>query len=67
MAFNVWRTMFPDPTSPPAPLDEILKMAATGYLLKFVLAMCVTPLIYLGHSMVRRFLGLQPLPVADTV
>lgn len=67
VAFNVWRTMFPDPTSPPAPLDEILKMAATGYLLKFVLAMCVTPLIYLGHSMVRRFLGLQPLPVADTV
>ncbi len=40
-----------------------LKMAATGYVLKFVIAVLLTPMIYLGRWMLRDIVGLRPLPV----
>lgn len=40
----------------------VLKFAATGYVLKFLLAVAVTPLIYAGHSVIERWFGLVPLP-----
>jgi queuosine precursor transporter len=46
----------------PASMDFVLRTAATGYVLKFVIAIALTPVIYLGRWGVRRFLGLQPLP-----
>ena len=60
VAFHLWRTLYPDPGSPPAPLGEILKIAATGYMLKFCLALAATPLIYLGHGFLRAC-GLTPV------
>lgn len=45
-----------------ASLPEVLKIAATGYTLKFVLAVCITPLIYLGRGVLRRWFGLTPAP-----
>ncbi len=39
----------------------MVKTAATGYILKFVIAVSLTPVIYLGRWMVREFLGLRPL------
>lgn len=60
VAFHLWRTMYPDPGSPPAPLGEILTIAATGYLLKFCLAIAATPVIYLGHGFLR-VCGLTPV------
>lgn len=62
VAFYAWRKIFPDPSTPAAPFDEILKIAVTGYALKFVIAIAITPLIYLGHGMFRRVFGLVPLP-----
>jgi hypothetical protein len=61
LAFGLGRQLFPS-GSPPAPLADILKIAATGYTLKFVLAVAITPLIYLGHSVLRGWMGMTPLP-----
>jgi len=41
-----------------------LRTALTGYVLKFVIALLLTPAVYLGRWMVRRFFGMQPLAVA---
>lgn len=40
----------------------IFGTALTGYILKFVLAVLVTPFIYLGRWMIREWFGLRPLP-----
>lgn len=47
----------------------ILETAATGYVLKFCIALAITPLIYLGHGVMQRWFGLTPLPAeaAETV
>lgn len=45
-----------------AEMDKILGYAATGYILKFVIAVCLTPLIYLGHGLMHRYFGLTPVP-----
>lgn len=61
LAFGLGRQLFPDPASPPAPFDDCLRIASTGYILKFVIAVAITPLIYLGHNILHRWFGLQPL------
>ena len=61
LAFGLGRQLFPS-GSPPAPLPDILKIAATGYTLKFALAVGITPLIYVGHAVLRNGLGMTPLP-----
>ncbi|MCC6669856.1 MAG: queuosine precursor transporter [Planctomycetes bacterium] len=48
-----------------ASLGFILETAAKGYALKFLIAIAITPLLYLGHGFVRRVLGLQPLAVEE--
>lgn len=45
-------------------LGQILALGATGYLLKFFLALALTPLVYLGRWIVRVRFGLTPLPAA---
>lgn len=45
-------------------LAQILAIAATGYVLKFLLAVALTPLVYLGRWFVRARFGLTPLPAA---
>lgn len=49
----------------PAPFDFVLRTAATGYILKFFIALALTPLIYLGRWFIRARFGLQPVPVSD--
>lgn len=39
-----------------------VKTALTGYVLKFVIAVALTPAIYAGRWAVRRFIGLTPAP-----
>jgi uncharacterized integral membrane protein (TIGR00697 family) len=65
IAFSLGRHLFPSPDSPPASLGNVLKIAATGYLLKFFLAVLITPLIYAGHGVIHRWLGMAPLPAED--
>ena len=43
-------------------LADILQIAATGYTLKFLIALALTPLIYAGRAFLRRRLGLTPIP-----
>lgn len=38
-------------------LTEYLNTAGTGYLVKLLIAVSFTPLIYLGHSIIHRYLG----------
>lgn len=64
LAFSVGRTLFPTDAAP-MPFNEVLKTAATGYLLKFVIAIGITPLIYLGRAIMTRRFGLKPLPASD--
>lgn len=61
LAFGLGRQIFPSGAEP-MPFPEILKTAATGYMLKFVIAIAITPAIYLGRFLVQRFLALKPLP-----
>lgn len=61
LAFGLGRQLFPSGTDP-MPFPEILKTAATGYMLKFVIAIAITPAIYLGRYLVQRYIGLKPLP-----
>lgn len=61
LAFGLGRQLFPSGTAP-MPFAEILKTAATGYMLKFVIAIAITPAIYLGRYLVQRYIGLMPLP-----
>lgn len=65
IAFSLGRRVFVSPDSPPAEFGEVLKIAATGYGLKFVLAVAITPLIYAGHGIMHRWFGLTPLPADD--
>lgn len=36
--------------------EDYVNMAATGYSFKLILAICLTPLIYLGHSVISKYL-----------
>lgn len=45
-----------------ASFDFVIKTALTGYVLKFVIALILTPQIYLGRWLIRRVVGLEPLP-----
>ncbi len=49
-------------TGQPHTWGGILEIAATGYILKFFIAIALTPLIYLGRAALKRFCGLTPMP-----
>ena len=38
---------------------EFLTVAASNYSFKLLIALGVTPLLYAGHAMIDRFLGLE--------
>lgn len=65
LAFSLGRQLIKDPANPPAAGWDVVQIAMTGYLLKFVLAIVVTPLIYLGRNFVHRWFGLEPLSSED--
>lgn len=48
-------------------LEQFAERAAAGYLFKLLIAFCLIPLIYLGHSLINKFLkepaGSGELPV----
>lgn len=48
-----------------ASADFILRTALTGYVLKFVIAVSLTPMIYLGRWMLSRWFGLVPIPASQ--
>ncbi|MBT9561207.1 MAG: queuosine precursor transporter [Myxococcales bacterium] len=60
LAFSVGRTLMGG--GEPMPMDDVLKAAATGYLLKFVIALGLTPVIYAGRRVLESRFGLVPLP-----
>ncbi len=62
LAFSLGRQVFPDPANPPAPASAIPAIAVTGYLLKFCIALALTPMIYAGRAAMRRWFGLTPIP-----
>lgn len=62
LAFSVSRSVLGGDI-PAMPMGEVFKTAATGYLLKFVIALALTPVIYLGRWVMRTRFGLVPLPV----
>ena len=46
----------------PAPWGAVVEIALTGYVLKFVIAVLLTPAIYGGRWAIREWFGLTPLP-----
>jgi uncharacterized integral membrane protein (TIGR00697 family) len=52
----------PGPDGQIAGWQVILPIAATGYVLKFMLAIALTPVVYLGRWLIRTRLGMLPLP-----
>lgn len=49
----------------PASMTQVLELAATGYVLKFFIAIAVTPLIYLGRWFLIRKLGMRPAVIGS--
>lgn len=49
----------------PAPMGFVLRTAATGYVLKFVIAVLLTPAIYFGRWLIHTRVGLTPLPTDE--
>jgi uncharacterized integral membrane protein (TIGR00697 family) len=49
-----------------ATVGFVFATALTGYILKFFIAVGLTPFIYLGRWLIRTQLGIQPLPVAKS-
>lgn len=43
------------------PGEVIAKQAVMSYALKLVVAICLTPLIYAGHALVERRIGIKPV------
>lgn len=43
-------------------MPQILEVATTGYILKFLIAIGLTPFIYLGRWLIRTQLDIPPLP-----
>ena len=41
----------------PWPLRQVAEVATTNYLYKFAIAVLITPLLYLGHRVMDRYLG----------
>ena len=37
--------------------EQILSIGTTNYIYKFIVAIALTPLIYLGHYIIDRYLG----------
>lgn len=62
LAFDVGRRLI-DGSGTPAGFAEVLSIAATGYGLKFCIALALTPVIYAGHAIFGAA-GLRPIPVA---
>ncbi len=44
-------------------LEEIGRLILTSYLVKLGVAIGLTPLIYAGHALVERWMGLKPVPL----
>ena len=62
LAFNLGRQLFPATDAVPMPMTDVLKTALTGYMLKYVIAIALTPAIYLGRYILHAYFGLMPLP-----
>ena len=62
LAFKVGPELLGDGSRATPTFYEILKIAATGYTLKFIIAIGITPLVYLGRTIMQRWFGLVPLP-----
>lgn len=45
-----------------ASFDFVIRTALTGYVLKFVIAVLLTPAIYAGRGLLRRVVKLEPIP-----
>lgn len=61
LAFSLGRQIFPSAGNTPAPLADIPGIAVTGYTLKFVIAIGMTPVIYAGRWVLRKWFGLVPM------
>jgi queuosine precursor transporter len=61
LAFSLGRQLFPSGTAAMT-FPDVLTTAATGYVLKFVIAVVLTPVIYAGKPFVKNVIGLRPLP-----
>lgn len=46
--------------------EQYLTTSLSNYSYKLVLALCLTPLIYLGHNMIHNYLHMNPVKKADT-
>ncbi len=47
------------------PLGKIFEVVGASYAFKIIVAICLTPLVYAGHTLVERSLGLTPVVLAE--
>lgn len=62
LAFGIGKTLTGQPG---ASISQVLNIAVTGYGLKFFLALCVTPIIYITRDLLHNKFGLEAMP-SDT-
>ncbi|MGH7243853.1 MAG: queuosine precursor transporter [Phycisphaerales bacterium] len=51
--------------NPAADIHFVMRTAFTGYILKFVIAIVLTPAIYLGRWLIARWFGIRPVPASE--
>jgi uncharacterized integral membrane protein (TIGR00697 family) len=39
--------------------DVYIKSALTGYFVKLIIAICMTPVIYLGHYFIKKYIAIK--------
>jgi queuosine precursor transporter len=61
LAFSLFRRIHSD-QGVPMDLPQVFSTALTGYTLKFVIALALTPAIYAGRAIIQSKLGLKPMP-----
>jgi uncharacterized integral membrane protein (TIGR00697 family) len=55
----------PKPDGSVLPFNDILHIAATGYILKFLIAIALTPVIYAGRRFIHVKFGMMPVPATS--
>ncbi len=57
VAFYFIPTWFPNTGQTPWSLQQVMTVSTGGYLYKFVIAIAMTPVIYLVHNIIEKYLG----------
>lgn len=57
VAFYIGPSLFPESAGKPWTLQQLLSVGSNNYIYKFIVAIALTPLLYVAHHYIDRYLG----------